>query len=341
MTDTQKIQKTRKLTAYNKKTTHDIFLMAMEWLEKYIEVAGYYSDWESRKQIRDNNIRRLDIVNNPKKAERDFLTQLYLFRATLKRNSIFCDELKEEFYQWISAAKIDAINCPDRLKFFLFGFNDVLEGNGEKIQRDVENSADELDSNSPEYMEQMGDVFVNIQVPMENEREIEKTLSKKAHNEWENKSEFESGKGEEGQLFFQQIYQEIAPKYNDFLFLPQKNQVKKNVSDEYSQWEREEEAREANVRKRSKWGSSLIDDENIDIVRAVRQHANNWKIETVQGQNWLIHNSAQRLESEIGTLIHNQQRFTDKEWAEIYQLISNSQHQIAQQEQLPPHEWKY
>jgi len=73
------IQKQEQLTAYNRKTTHDIFFMTMEWLEKYIEISGYYSDWENRKQIHNNNIKRLDIIGNPKKTEQDFLTQLFLF----------------------------------------------------------------------------------------------------------------------------------------------------------------------------------------------------------------------------------------------------------------------
>jgi hypothetical protein len=42
-------------------------------------VAGYYSDWRNRKQINGNNVKRLDIIGNPKKAEEGFLTQLFLF----------------------------------------------------------------------------------------------------------------------------------------------------------------------------------------------------------------------------------------------------------------------
>jgi hypothetical protein len=40
----QQVLAQKQLSAYESKTTHDIFLMTMEWLEKYIEVAGYYSD---------------------------------------------------------------------------------------------------------------------------------------------------------------------------------------------------------------------------------------------------------------------------------------------------------
>jgi len=38
------LQKQKTLSAYNRKVVHDVFGMTMEWLEKYIEVAGYYPD---------------------------------------------------------------------------------------------------------------------------------------------------------------------------------------------------------------------------------------------------------------------------------------------------------
>jgi len=52
---------------------------------------------------------------------------------------------------------------------------------------------------------------------------------------------------------------------------------------------------------------------NTNIIETVRQSSNNWKIETSQGQTWLIHNSAQKVDSEIGVLIYNQKQFTDAE----------------------------
>src|SRR6185436_17137062 len=42
---------------------------------------------------------------------------------------------------------------------------------------------------------------------------------------------------------------------------------------------------------------------NTNIIETVRQSSNNWKIETSQGQTWLIHNSAQKADSEIGVLM--------------------------------------
>lgn len=59
-------------------------------------------------------------------------------------------------------------------------------------------------------------------------------------------------------------------------------------------------------------------------------------IETIQGQTWLIHSSAQRTDNEVGTLIHNRQRFTDNEWGQIQQAVSASQQQAQQQQ---PYKW--
>jgi len=63
-------QETKQLSAYQRKAVHSIQHTTMEFLEKYIEVAGYYPDWEERKQIKDNGVTRTDIIGNPEKAER-------------------------------------------------------------------------------------------------------------------------------------------------------------------------------------------------------------------------------------------------------------------------------
>jgi len=217
----QQIQMQKQLTAYNRKSTHDIFFMTMEWLEKYIEVAGYYPDWENRKQIHNNNVKRLDIIGNSKKAEEGFLTQLFLFWGTLKRNLPFSDELKAEFYQWLNVAKIDSNNCPKRLKHLLYGFNEVLEGRGEKLQEDIENMEEELDSNSPEYMEQLSKIFVNIQAPIRDEAEVEKSLKGKTHKDIEIEKKF-GGDSEVGKKIFGQLTGTVSN--NDFNFFSQKIQ---------------------------------------------------------------------------------------------------------------------
>jgi len=100
----QQIQQQIQMTAYQKKTVHDIFLTVMEWFEKYVEVAykNEFPDWERRKQIRDNlTIKRMDIYGNPQKAEKTLSSQLHLFAATLEEDTTpqYQQELKQEFYQ--------------------------------------------------------------------------------------------------------------------------------------------------------------------------------------------------------------------------------------------------
>jgi len=250
----QQIQKQEQLTAYNRKTTHDIFFMTMEWLEKYIEIAGYYPDWENRKQIHNNNIKRLDIIGNPKKTEQDFLTQLFLFWGTLKRNLPFSDELKTEFYQWLNAAKIDNNNCPKRLKHLLYGFNEVLEGRGEKLQDDIENMEEELDSNSPDYMEQMGKVFAYIQAPMRDEAEIEKSLKDKTHKDIKIGKKFD-GDNELGKKTFNQLTGTVSN--DDFCFFPQKSTI-------------------------SGSGDVLISTDDLDkIVQEIKTNPQNWRVDEI------------------------------------------------------------
>ena len=60
----------------------------------------------------------------------------------------------------------------------MFGVNEVLEGRGEKIQKDIENRKGEINPNSPEYMEQMSKVFAQIQAPMQDQKELKESLAK-------------------------------------------------------------------------------------------------------------------------------------------------------------------
>jgi len=98
----QQIQQQEQTTAYDKKVTHDMFLIVMEWLEKYIEIVykDEFPDWENRKQIHDNNIKRKDIYSNPEMAENTLSTQLLLFESTSGDKASFIrEEIKQEFYQ--------------------------------------------------------------------------------------------------------------------------------------------------------------------------------------------------------------------------------------------------
>jgi len=96
----------------------------------------------------------------------------------------------------------------------------VLEGRGEKLQDDIENMEEELDSDSPEYMEQLGKVFVHIQAPVRDEAEVEKSLRGKTHKDIEIEKKF-SGDSELGEKAFGKLTDSVSN--DDFGFFPQKS----------------------------------------------------------------------------------------------------------------------
>ena len=312
----QQIQQQITLSAYERKTVHDLFLRTMNWLEKYIEITGYYPDWEKRKQLHNDWIKRTDI-DTPEKAEKALSNRLIAFGRILdsevESDSPFLEELKAEFYQWINVTGIDVNNCPERLKHFVFGFNEILEGRLEKIEKDSENKKQKLDTDAPGYLKELTKVFVDIQEPIQNEREVKESLAGKTHLDIEIENKF-GGNVEQGEQTFNLIASAVSVSHGDnFHFFPQQTQQQ---------------------------STSLTDDENSDIIRNVQQNRNFWKIETIQGQTWLIHSSAQGTDSEVGTLIHNRQRFTDNEWGQIQQVINASQQQQAQQQQQS-YQWSW
>ncbi|CAI2185103.1 16572_t:CDS:2 [Funneliformis geosporum] len=118
----------------------------------------------------------------------------------------------------MSAARINANNCPERLKHYLFGINEILEGRGEKIRKDVENEKPSVDATSSEYMGQMSSLFTNTYTSAKDEIETEKSLKEVG-------SKFGSGSVEQGKQFFGQISQEIASRHGEFHFFPQKGEA--------------------------------------------------------------------------------------------------------------------
>ena len=322
----QQVQQQKQITAYEKKVTYDIFLLSIEWLEKYIEIAykNEFPDWENRKQIRDNlNITRTDIYGNPKEAEDAFSTQLLYLESNLKRRPEFMREaLQEEFYKWIDASGINTNNCPERLKNFLFGVNELLQGKGEKIRRDVDNEQPSVDSNSPEYMEQMKNTFAGFHSAAKKQADIEESLEGKTHRDIEIESRFSSGNIERGKQIFQQIASAVSSSHDTgFHFFPQKGQQQKT---------------------------------NSEIIQDIRQNPQNWRLDEViiqynsQGgaerkEMALIHSSAQiGLDGAVmgdNQPVYLAQRFDQREIAEINQALNISQQSIQQQQ--PPYKWSW
>jgi hypothetical protein len=86
------------LSAYDKQVVQDIFLMTMEVLEKYIERANYYSDWQNRRKIHDNKVTRE--FGSVEEAESVLSSNLVGLKVTLRNKPPFLtDELKKEYYK--------------------------------------------------------------------------------------------------------------------------------------------------------------------------------------------------------------------------------------------------
>jgi len=60
-------------------------------------------------------------------------------------------------------------------------------------------------------------------------------------------------------------------------------------------------------------GDYLTNEEIKWVVKEVKDNPSIWVIEIIDGQTWLIHSSAQMENIEVGTLIHNRQKFSDSE----------------------------
>jgi len=375
-------QKQKQLTAHERIMVHEIFGHTMNFLEKYIEISGYYSDWEQKKQIQNNEITRTDIIGNPEKAKKAFSVVLFGLRQALEENPSpsLRNELKEEFYRWIGAVGINVSNCPPQLKQILHGFNEILEGRGEKIMEDVKNRKETTDINAPDYAERLNSVFAGAQPHLVKGREREKSLKGKKGNEVEVTNRF-SGSSEQGEKIFNQISQTVS-SHDDFHFFKQKVQqsassggvlpgnptnseiiqdVKNNLQnwrideittsfDNYGRTKEEKVLvhqlarlndydREGNLNfdrnpvyrwknfnaqerfeiKRAKniSGDYLTNEEIKWVVKEVKDNPSIWVIEIIDGQTWLIHSSAQMENIEVGTLIHNRQKFSDSEWGAI------------------------
>jgi len=216
----QQIKQQKQITAYEKQVTYDLLLMSIEWLEKYIEVThkNEFPDWKKRKQIHDNNIKRTDIDGKPDMAKDTLSTQLLLLEANLRRRPEFIrEEIKGEYYKWISATGINANNCPEKLKQLLFGINEILEGRGEKIRKEVETERPIAS------VEEMKDVFVHSHLVAKKEDETQKLLSNKTYRDVEIGGKFGSGSVEQGEKAFEQIARNVSGNQN-FHYFPSQEQ---------------------------------------------------------------------------------------------------------------------
>jgi deoxyadenosine/deoxycytidine kinase len=55
----------------------------------------------------------------------------------------------------------------------LFGFNEIFDGNYEKIRKEIANRKRDIEIDSPEYLEKLSQMFADTQTTTHREMEIE------------------------------------------------------------------------------------------------------------------------------------------------------------------------
>lgn len=83
-------------------------------------------------------------------------------------------------------------------------------------------------------------------------------------------------------------------------------------------WESFDVRQRFEIKQAKKISSDYLTSEEIKwVVKEFRNNPRVWRIEEIDKQTYLIHNSAQIKDNEVGTLIHNKQKFSEIEWAEV------------------------
>ncbi|CAG8771506.1 18420_t:CDS:2, partial [Racocetra fulgida] len=154
-------------------------------------------------------------IDGPEDAEECFSTVLLGLKNTIKRKPPFIqEEIKQEYYRWISSTGINENNCPERLQLILFGFNEILE--------DLKNCKQTLDHNSSEYAKELNKTFAAVQAPLRNERKVAESLEGKKYNEIDIKNKF-NGNIEQGQGVLNKIASAAGNFHENFYFFPQED----------------------------------------------------------------------------------------------------------------------
>jgi hypothetical protein len=157
--------------------------------------------------------------------------------------------------------------------------NEVLEGRGEKIEKDVANRKREIDPNSPEYGEALNKMFGSTFIPLEDSRNEYKSLKGKTHKDIKISNNF-GVSGEKAKQNFEQIVGQHD--YQSFNFFPQKSQQIQNPnynpliddpSEEFISSSSQTESSNKELDEFQQARRFLIDD--------IKQHANEFELKPV------------------------------------------------------------
>jgi hypothetical protein len=94
----------------------------------------------------------------------------------------------------------------------------VFDKGLEKIGKDMENRKREIEVDSPEYMEMIGNMFSDIQAPMKEQREVAKSLEGKSPSEVKVRG-IDGCNNEQGERVFRDIAKSVAGSHHNFYFV--------------------------------------------------------------------------------------------------------------------------
>lgn len=174
--DSGQILAQKQKSLHKMKTALDTFYNTLEPLEEYIEKAGYYSDFQSRRQRYRKTI--MDSEGPVENDEDLFLSNLHIFaQLTVKgKPEFFREVIRGDFYRWINYTGITAENCPEVLKHFLIEINNVLSDKSEKIIAETDRGTIGVEINPKE----MVGIFAGLQNPLSENRQQKKELEGKS-----------------------------------------------------------------------------------------------------------------------------------------------------------------
>lgn len=319
------------MSAYEKKVTYDKFQDTLRWLEKYVEIVykDDFPDWENRKQFRDDGIPRKDIDDDPERAEKLLSIMFYSFEG-FTRHPDLLEKMKEEFYQWISAIGINVNNCPEKLKHYLFGLYEILEGRGEKISEEVKNRRRDFDVNSPEYAEGLNEFFAALQVPLRHAREEEQALAGKKYDDLKVGGKFSGVDAKKGENVLEEIKNSVSGFgcRSSFNYFPQKEQQRINLVDDDE--EMVDYSSKSDNSKKQQTGYN-----RRAVIEGVKRHKG-WRVDDIftgtEEETCLVGKDARlddynRWTGELnfkGNPIYRKQDFSEEEWEEIEQSLNIS-----------------
>ena len=105
----------------------------------------------------------------------------------------------------------------------MFGFNEIFDGNYEKIRKEIANRKRDIEIDSPEYLEKLSQMFADTQTTTHREMEIEKSLRGKTDRDMVIENKF-GGNVEQGEEAFKRIVASVGDSHQNFFFKEQKGQ---------------------------------------------------------------------------------------------------------------------